>query len=73
MISQSYDIMKEKWEVAEKDENGNLTGNTVTIDNLNPTTPPKKVIIKNNTENYEFVIPDKTVYPYFADTEFIFE
>lgn len=41
--------------------------------NLNPMAPIKKVTIKNNHENYRYVIPDGSIFHYFKNTEIVLE
>ena len=49
-----------------------ITADTVSgKPNVNKTTPTKKIIIKNNANGYNFILPDKTRYPFFANTEYV--
>ncbi len=41
--------------------------------NINKTEPTKKVTVKNNIYGYTFVLPDKTKYRFFKDTEYLIE
>ncbi len=50
-----------------------LTKSILDEGSKNPMTPSETVTIKNNIDEYTFVIPDKAAYPYFEPTEFIFE
>ena len=45
------------------------TGATLIKPNINPMTPPENVTILN-AKNYTIVVPDKTEYPFFANTTF---
>ena len=71
LIQQTNTILQEKFTVELKDEDGNPTGEFVEIDNLNPTAPTERIIIKNNTEAYDFIFPDAVEYPFFKDMEII--
>ena len=53
--------------------NLNLDENGYTADgrHISRSTPPQKIIIKNNTDGFNFVLPDKTLYPFFEKTEYI--
>ena len=43
------------------------------VDNLNPTAPTKKIIIRNQNEGVNFILPDKEEFPFFKDTEIVIE
>jgi hypothetical protein len=40
---------------------------------ISPTTAPGKIVIKNNSEGFKFVLPDKILYPFFKNTEYVRE
>lgn len=47
--------------------------NLIIKDFVNPTTPPKKVTIRNNAAGYTFNLPDPEYYTYFADMKVVIE
>ena len=69
-VTLTNDIIKDSFEIPVLDEQGNATGETVIKENINKMSPPKTITLKNNTNGYTVVFPDKAENPFFADCEY---
>jgi len=69
-VTVTNNILKDSFETPVLDNDGNETGETQTIPNVNKTSPPESITVKNTGE-YTVVFPDKELYPFFADCEYI--
>ena len=69
-VEKTNNIIKDSFDEPILDEEGNETGETQSIPNVNKMTPPETITIKNTGE-YTIVFPDKELYPFFADCEYI--
>ena len=67
-VALTNDILKDSFEVSSVDENGETI--IETVPNVNKMTPTKTITIKNNTAGYNIILPDKELYPFFADCEY---
>lgn len=85
-IALPSEIIIDNFRIDSKTKSANVFGNTFSSEltngmsdtvngepNVNPPSPPGKIIIRNNLDDTNFILPDKNRYPFFKDTEYIIE